>query len=49
VKETGLILVREFVVGDLPYIKNAPEQCEMRGWLFKRETTQKPRNASDHG
>jgi putative methyltransferase (TIGR04325 family) len=39
VDETGLTLVREFVVGDPPYIKNAPEQCEMRGWLFKKETT----------
>ena len=39
VDETGLTLVREFVVGDPPYIKNAPEQCEMRGWLFKREST----------
>lgn len=37
VKDTGLTLVREFVVGDRPYIKNAPEQCEIRGWLFKRE------------
>ena len=37
VKNTGLTLVREFVVGDRPYIKNAPEQCEIRGWLFKRE------------
>ena len=38
VKKTGLILMREFVVGEPPYIKNAPEQCEMRGWLFKKET-----------
>jgi putative methyltransferase (TIGR04325 family) len=38
VKKTGLTLVREFVVGDRPYIKGAPEQCEMRGWLFKKET-----------
>lgn len=37
VKETGLTLVREFVVGDRPFIKGAPEQCEVRGWLFKRE------------
>jgi putative methyltransferase (TIGR04325 family) len=37
VKDTGLILVREFVVGDRPYIKGAPEQCEIRGWLFKRK------------
>jgi putative methyltransferase (TIGR04325 family) len=36
VNETGLTLVREFVVGDRPYIKGAPEQCEVRGWLFKR-------------
>jgi hypothetical protein len=37
VEETGLTLMREFVVGDRPYIKGAPEQCEIRGWLFKRE------------
>lgn len=36
VQQTGLTLVREFVVGDRPFIKNAPEQCELRGWLFKR-------------
>ena len=40
VTETGLTLVREFVVGDRPYIKKAPEQCEVRGWLFKKETMQ---------
>jgi len=38
VEETGLTLLREFVVGDRPYIKRAPEQCEVRGWLFKKET-----------
>jgi len=37
-KKTGLKFVREFVVGDRPYIKGAPEQCEVRGYLFKRET-----------
>jgi putative methyltransferase (TIGR04325 family) len=37
VKNTGLSLVREFVVGDRPYIKGAPEQCEIRGWLFKKK------------
>jgi hypothetical protein len=37
VNETGLTPVREFVTGDPPYIKGASEQCEMRGWLFKRE------------
>ena len=36
VKKTGLTLTREFVVGDRPYIKGAPEQCEIRGWLFRR-------------
>jgi putative methyltransferase (TIGR04325 family) len=35
-KDTGLTLVREFVVGDRPYIKGAPEQCEVRGYLFRR-------------
>jgi putative methyltransferase (TIGR04325 family) len=35
-ESTGLERVREFVVGDRPYIKNAPEQCELRGWLFKK-------------
>jgi len=37
-KKTGLTFVREFVVGDRPYIKGAPEQCEVRGYLFKRQT-----------
>jgi putative methyltransferase (TIGR04325 family) len=32
----GFRLIREFVVGDRPYIISAPEQCELRGWLFKR-------------
>ena len=47
VKETGLILMREFVVGEPPFIKNAPEQCEMRGWLFRTKFASKPRNAGD--
>ena len=38
VKKTGLILMREFVVGEPPFIKNASEQCEMRGWLLKKVT-----------
>lgn len=37
VEDTGLTLMREFVVGDRPYIKGAPEQCEIRGWLFRRK------------
>lgn len=35
-RESGLNLVREFVVGDRPYIKGAPEPCELKGWLFKK-------------
>jgi len=42
VKETGLSLVREFVIGDRPYIKGAPEQCEIRGWLFRSKIAPKP-------
>ena len=38
VKDTGFTLVREIVVGDRPNVKNAPEQTEIRGWLFKRES-----------
>jgi putative methyltransferase (TIGR04325 family) len=37
VRGTGLTLVREFVVGDRPYVKNAPAPSEIRGWLFKRD------------
>lgn len=33
---SGLQLVREFVIGDRPKIVNAPEQCEVKGWLFDR-------------
>lgn len=36
VESLGLCLVREVVVGDRPYIHGGPEQCELRGWLFKR-------------
>ena len=38
VEDTGLRLMREVYVGDRPYIQDAPEQCELRGWLFKKET-----------
>lgn len=37
VQNLGLQVIREFVVGDRPYIKGAPEQCELRSWLFKKE------------
>jgi len=38
VERTGLHLVREFVTGYRPSIMNAPEQCELRSWLFKKES-----------
>jgi putative methyltransferase (TIGR04325 family) len=31
-----LCLVREFLTGIRPYIKNAPEQCELRSFLYKK-------------
>lgn len=36
VRALGFEIVREFEVGDRPYIHGAPEQCELRGWLFQR-------------
>lgn len=36
VRERGLRLVREFVVGEAPTIVGAPEQCRDCGWLFER-------------
>lgn len=36
VRDRGLRLVREFVVGDGPTIVGAPEQCRDCGWLFER-------------
>ncbi len=36
VEQAGFQTVREFVIGDRPVIKNAPEQCELRGWLFRK-------------
>ena len=38
VEGMGLRMVREFVTGHRPYIKNAPEQCELRSWLFRKES-----------
>jgi putative methyltransferase (TIGR04325 family) len=37
----SLVLLREFVVGDRPRIKGAPEQCELRGYLFRQTRGQK--------
>jgi putative methyltransferase (TIGR04325 family) len=36
VESAGFSLLREFVTGDRPYIKNAPEQCELCSWLFRK-------------
>jgi putative methyltransferase (TIGR04325 family) len=34
----GLRLVREFVIGERPNIVGAPEACQYRGFLFRRES-----------
>lgn len=47
VRGTGLTLVREFVVGDRPYVKNAPAQSEIRGWLFKRNILRSANKAAN--
>ncbi|MCO5135851.1 MAG: hypothetical protein M9908_16230 [Phyllobacteriaceae bacterium] len=36
VESLGFVIEREFEIGDRPYVKGAPEQCELRGWLFRR-------------
>jgi putative methyltransferase (TIGR04325 family) len=36
IQDTGLTLVREVLVGGSPFVRGAPEQPEMRGWLFER-------------
>ncbi len=36
VRRQGFKLVREFLVQDWPPVQGAPEQCELRGWLFQR-------------
>lgn len=37
VQGAGLRLVREFLMGEHPWIRNAPEQPTVRGWLFQRD------------
>lgn len=37
-KTMGLVLFREFLVAEQPYIFRAPEQCIYRGFLFRPET-----------
>jgi putative methyltransferase (TIGR04325 family) len=39
IENCGFHTTLEFLIGDKPYIKNAPEQCEMKGWLFKKQDT----------
>ena len=34
-EESGLTVVREFVIAERPSIANAPEQCQYRGFLFQ--------------
>jgi putative methyltransferase (TIGR04325 family) len=38
VEQAGFQVIREFVIGDRPFILNAPEQCELRGWLFRKRS-----------
>lgn len=37
VEKAGFRIIREFVVGDTVFVNNAPEQFELRGWLFQKE------------
>lgn len=36
VESLGFVIDREFEIGDRPCVKDAPEPCELRGWLFRR-------------
>lgn len=36
IDDAGFTIVRELLAGDCPRIKNAPEQCDLRGWLLRR-------------
>ena len=33
-KESGLTLLREFLINEVPYVPNAPEAADYRGFLF---------------
>lgn len=37
IKDAGFTIVREVLAGDSPYIKNAPEQCDLRGWILQKK------------
>lgn len=36
VLDNGFSLIREFIQEECPLIRNAPAQCVMRGWLFRK-------------
>ena len=36
IENNSLRVIREFIIGDKPYITKAPEQCELKGWLFMK-------------
>lgn len=36
IESRGATLLREFVLGDAPYIQHAPQQGELRGFLFRK-------------
>jgi putative methyltransferase (TIGR04325 family) len=38
IRQLGFELVREVVAGDLAYIRNAPEDAVLKGWLFQART-----------
>lgn len=40
VESLGFVIDREFEIGDRPCVKDAPEPCELRGWLFRRTKPQ---------
>lgn len=35
-RENEVELMRHIIVGHRPWVKDAPEQCEAKGWLFRR-------------
>jgi putative methyltransferase (TIGR04325 family) len=46
VESLGFAIEREFEIGDRPYVIDAPEECELRGWLFRRSTQRRNRSNS---
>lgn len=37
IDSAGFAIDREFLAGECPHIRNAPEQCNLRGWLLKKK------------